>query len=165
MSIKVPFYHIVNMFLTGLVFMGGFILLLPNVSYTFLSNPAISKMNDMPDILEIVFVFAGAYEVGLIINRFGSLMIEPVFKKLKLIPYDDDYSKYNERKKAFPILDTLSREYALSRTGVALFLFLAIIALFSQYKLSSILFLLILVLYFFSCRKHAGRIVSLMESA
>lgn len=165
MNIKVPFYHIVNMFLTGLVFMGGFMLLLPAVSNILLNNPVVLKLNNTPDIIEIVFVFACAYEVGIIINRFGSVLIEPLFKKWKLIPFDDNYNKYNEKKKAFPILDTLSREYALSRTGVTLFLFLTIIALFSQYKLSSVLFLLILILYFFSCRKHAGKIVALMHSA
>ena len=162
MEIKVPFYHVVNMFLTGLVLLGGGIMLFPDVATSFLGNSFITRASVGPEIVGVICLAAISYEVGLIVNRIGSVILEPILRKLKMIPFDNDYVKYNRVKMRFQIMETLSREYSLSRTGIALFIILAIMALFSSTKLFAIPLAAIAVVYLVSCRKHAARIVALM---
>ncbi len=105
-----------------------------------------------------------AYESGLIIHRFGSVVIEDLFKVLKLIPFNNDYTLFNDAKKKYPIMSTLSREYALSRTGIALFLSLMVLGFLAKRWSVGILCLVIMAIYYLSCRKHAAKIVNLMNS-
>ena len=60
-------------------------------------------------------------------------------------------------------MSTLSREYALSRTGIALFLSLLILALFAFKWSMVIVCAVIMMVYYFSCQKQASKIVELME--
>lgn len=164
MDIKVPFYHIVNMLLTGLVLIGALTALFPEMSLSIL-NAIAANSHAIPETIVVVFLFAAAYEAGLIVNRLGSVVIEPVLRRLKLIKFNDDYVLFNNKKKEHPILGTLSREFALSRTGFTLFLILTLPALLSQFKLLSVAFCAIALLYFFSCKKHAEKIVTLMSES
>ena len=164
MEIKVPFYHVVNMFLTGLVLLGGCIILFPDIASSVLDNSIITRTSAVPEIVGIICIIAIAYEVGLIVNRIGSIFIEPVLKKTKMIPFDIDYVKYNKAKKRFPFMETLSREYGLSRTGTALFLVLTVMALFSSSKVLAIPLIVIAIINIVSCRKHASKIVALMDA-
>ena len=77
----------------------------------------------------------------------------------------EDYKKFNVRKKAYPIMNTLSREYALSRTGVSLFLILTVLAFHHAEFAYMTVFFAISIIYCLSCRKHASKIVSLMSGA
>lgn len=163
MEIKIPFYNIINMLLTGLLFVGGCIMFFPEKIMMLLDNEIIKDLSTGPEIVLTVCVFALAYEIGLIINRIGSVVIETVLRETKLIPFEDDYVKFNRVKKAFPIMDALSREYALSRTGIALFLLLAAMAMIKRNCCVAILCVAIVVVYFFSCKKHSAKIVELMK--
>lgn len=163
MEIKIPIYNILNMFLTGLVFMGCLAIIYPECALNILKNDIIVNIETGPEIIFTVCTFAAAYEIGLIINRIGSVLIEPFLRRIKIIPFNDDYIKYNNQKKEFPILNTLSREFALSRTGIVLFTILAIAAFdTSKYKIAGI-YLIIAFIYLLSCRKHAKKIVDLMN--
>ena len=162
MEFKIPFYHVVNMLLTGLVLLGGGLLLFPNIALSVLDNSIFDRANAIPEIIEAICFIAIAYEAGLIVNRIGSLLIEALLIKMKLIPFNNDYIRYNERQKKYPIMPILSREYALSRTGIALFVLLGVMALFSKCKIYSIPLFLIAVVYCASCRKNAKKIVALM---
>ena len=102
--------------------------------------------------------------IGFVLNRAGSVFIEPVFKKLKIIPFNDDYKLYNDMSKEYPIMKVLSREYALSRTSSLLFALLFISSLFSGKKIYMMIFVLCTVMFVLSCRKHATKIVTLMEA-
>lgn len=164
MEIKIPFYNILNMFLTGLVFLGGCVILYPDSAITILNNEVIKNLGTGPEIIIVICAFAIAYEVGLIINRIGSIILEPFLKWTKLIPFDDDYVKFNNKKKEYPIMSTLSREYALSRTGTVLFLILLVLSLFTSNWVLAIVFASITVVYYLSCRKHSTKIVKLMQS-
>ena len=164
MEVKVPFYNIVNMFLTGLVFLGAVVFLIPETAIEVLDSPFIAKASAGSDLVGVVCVFAIAYEAGLIVNRIGSVLIEWCLRKLKWIPFDDDYAKFNRKQEKHRIMQTLSREYALSRTGIALFLILAILALFSRKPLFAIFAFFIAMIYLVSCRKHAKKIVAIMEA-
>lgn len=164
MEIKIPFYNILNMFLTGLVFIGGCVMIFPDTAIAVLNNDIIKNLGAGPEIVVTICAFAIAYEFGLIINRMGSIILEPFLKWTKLIPFDDDYVKFNNKKKEYPIMSTLSREYALSRTGTVLFLILLVLSLFTSNWVLAIVFACITVVYYLSCRKHSTKIVKLMQS-
>lgn len=164
MEIKLPLYNLLNMFLTGLVFLGGCVLLFWENIVNYLNNDIIKSVGTWPEFVITVLIFAVAYEIGLIINRIGSVMVETMLKKIKFIRFNDDYELFNKKKKQYPILEILSQEYALSRTGIALFFLLTILALFSNVKILSIPLFIIFVVFLFSCRKHASKIVVLMST-
>lgn len=163
MEIKIPFYNILNMFLTGLVFIGGCVLIFPEYVLSVLNNEVIKNLGAGPEIIVTVCAFATAYEIGLIINRAGSVIIEDLLKWAKLVPFNNNYVLFNEKKKEHPIMSTLSREYALSRTGIALFLVLFILSLVARERPIAIACAVITIIYYLSCRKHASKIVELME--
>lgn len=163
MEIKIPFYNILNMFLTGFVFLGGCILIYPSYASDLISSKIIKSLGASPEILVIVCAFAVAYETGLIINRLGSVVIEWFLTRAKMIPFNDDYVLFNEKKKEYPILHTLSREYALSRTGIALFLTLFVLSIIVQKWYLVIACAAITLVYYLSCRKYSSKIVELME--
>lgn len=164
MEIKVPFYNILNMFLTGLVFIGGCVIIFPDTAMAVLNSDIIKNLGAGPEIVVTVCTFAVAYEAGLIINRTGSVLLEPFLKWAKWIPFNDNYTLFNQKKKEYPIMSTLSREYALSRTGIVLFLSLLILSVLKAKWLLVSICAVITVIYFFSCRKHAEKIVDLMQN-
>ena len=164
MEVKVPFYNIVNMLLTGFVFLGGLIFVFPEKAIQLLNGEFYVNLKTGPEIIFIICLLAVAYEIGLVINRVGSVVIEPVLKKIKLIPFNDDYVLFNNKKKEYPIMSTLSREFALSRTSIALFMVLAVIAAFNKFYLMFVSCIMISLVFYLSCRKHASKIVKLMES-
>lgn len=161
MEVKIPFYNIINIFLTGLVFLGVYIILFPDYIVNLLKNDLLKSNTTWPEMVLTVFFFAAAYEIGLIINRIGSLF-EFLLKRIRLIPFNDNYELFNEKKKKYPIMSTLSREYALSRTGIVLFLILLILSIVARNIPFVIAFSVIVLVFYFSCRKHAKKIVTLM---
>ena len=164
MEIKIPFYDILNMLLSGLVFVGGCVFIFPDTAITFLSSDIVKNLGAGPEIMVVVCVFAIVYEIGLIINRIGAVILEPFLKSTKLIPFNDDYTLFNQKKKEYPIMSTLSIEYALSRTGVTLFLLLLILSAGTAKWSLVFISAIITGIYFVSCRKFAGRIVALMHN-
>lgn len=164
MEIKVPFYNIVNMLLTGLVFLGGLIMIFPQYAIQIIKSEFYENLKTGPEIIFTICLLAIAYEMGLIINRAGSVIVEPVLKKLKLIPFNNNYTLFNEKKKAYPIMSTLSREFALSRTSIALFLVLAVISGLNNCCKEFAVCIVVAFIFYLSCRKHSAKIVELMES-
>ncbi|MBU9744256.1 hypothetical protein KTH81_10530 [Lachnospiraceae bacterium ASD3451] len=164
MEVKVPFYNILNIFLIGLVFIGGCLIIFPDTVVAIFSSDIIKTLGAGPEIVITVCTFAVAYEVGLIINRTGSVILEPILKKIKFIPFNDNYTLFNQKKKEYPIMNTLSREYALSRTGIALFLSLLILSAVEGKRFLVAIYAVVTGIYFLSCRKHAGKIVELMQN-
>lgn len=163
MEIKVPFYNVLNMFLTGLVFVGCTILQYSESIINFVNSETFIRLTSISEIVLILIIVAIAYEIGLILNRFGSVILEPVLKTTKLIPFDNRYPIFQEKVQKFPIMNTLSREYALSRTGIGEFVILAILSCIrGKYELFWI-FICIAIVFLLSCRKHASKIVSLMR--
>lgn len=166
MEAKIPFYNLLNMFLTGLIFTGCCILMFDNQILAFIKSDFFELIKEMNFGLETIITIsfcAIIYEFGFIINRIGSLL-ENILKYIKAIPFDSDYKKFNEKKKQFLIMETLSREYALSRTSMTLFLLLTIIACFQCKLIFSIFLFALVIVFYFSMRKHAKKIVDLMKS-
>ena len=164
METKIPFYNIVNMFLTGFIFIGCCMFIYISTFLDLLTADYLQKICIGPESIITISFFAIIYEIGYIINRIGSIVIEPLLKKTKIVPFDDDYKKFNDCKKQYPILSTLSREYALSRTSLTLFLITTVLAAFQKQWMLLLVFLVIALLFIFSCRKHAKKIVDIIRS-
>lgn len=60
-------------------------------------------------------------------------------------------------------METLSREYALSRTSIVLFLVLTAISILGENKLFGVPFILIAIIFYFSYKKFATKIVNMMK--
>lgn len=164
MEIKVPLYNVLNMFLTGFVFIGCVMLQYPDKIIKFVYSEAFTQLTAISETLLLLFIVAIAYEIGLILNRLSSVLLEPFLKKTNLVPFDDRYHIFQEKAHKFPIMNILSREYALSRTGIGEFVILSIMsAVHSKWRLAT-LFICIAIVYLLSCRKHASKIVSLMKN-
>lgn len=163
METKIPFYNIVNMLLTGFVFIGCCVIVYNDIfmsaSYTFY------KLDFCPEIIITTIAFAVIYEVGFIINRVGSIIIEPILIKRRAIPFDHNYKGFNDCKNQYPILEILSREYAFSRTSLALFLITTGLGAHQKQWNLALIFFVIAILFYLSCRKHAKRIVCLMDKS
>ena len=117
MDVKIPLYNILNMFLTGFVFLAGIITLYPVTLIEVVTGEVFIKLSTVPEIVLLLCLIASSYEIGLILNRAGSVIIEPVLIKTKFLRFSENYSLYAEASKKTPMLNTISREYALSRTS------------------------------------------------
>lgn len=162
MEIKLPIYDLLNRFLIGLVFIGCVFFINISCFSQYINKDYFETLSIVPEIIITICIFAISYEVGFIINRIGSVVLEPLLKKIHVVPFNNDYKLFNKAKEKYPIMDILSREYALSRTSIILFFSLAIIALFGENKILSIIFVMITIVFGLSCRKFAKRIVELM---
>lgn len=166
MEIKIPFYNLLNMLLTGLIFTGCCIVLFNGQILEFVKSDFFQSMKEVNVGLETVIttsVFAIIYEIGLIINRIGSLLENLLKKCPALLPFDNDYTIFNKKKKHFSILEILSREYALSRTSMTLFLAMTILSCFQLHCIFSIVMFTLTLVFYFSMKKHADKIVKLMK--
>lgn len=164
MDVKIPLYNILNMFLTGFVFLAGIITLYPVTLIEVVTGEVFIKLSTVPEIvLLLLCLIASSYEIGLILNRAGSVIIEPVLIKTKFLRFSENYSLYAEASKKTPMLNTISREYALSRTSIVEFLVLAIWSTCIGKWLLSVCYLAVAIVFLFSCKKHFAKIATVVE--
>lgn len=165
MDVKIPLYNILNMFLTGFVFLAGIITLYPVTLIEVVTGEVFIKLSTVPEIvlLLLLCLIASSYEIGLILNRAGSVIIEPVLIKTKFLRFSENYSLYAEASKKTPMLNTISREYALSRTSIVEFLVLAIWSTCIGKWLLSVCYLAVAIVFLFSCKKHSTKIATIVE--
>ncbi|MGB4800927.1 MAG: hypothetical protein WBP03_05450 [Candidatus Saccharimonadales bacterium] len=122
----------------------------------------------------IIIGFFAFYFLGLVISRVGSLIVEPVLKKLKIIefvPYDD----YLSAVKADTKIDTLSQENNTYRTLIATFLVFVIVYTLDRFAAdlitrnstaSTYIFaVLMLLLFIFAYRKQTDYITERVRKA
>ena len=161
MEIKISTYDFFNKFILGLVFTGVVIF-----AYRQDLTSAIEVFQAIKENTIVITVFtisalAIVYEIGIIINRLGSIL-EDLLRKTHIIPFIDDYKRFNEKKKEFPIMNVLSREYALSRNSIVLFLLISILA-FIRWNWYGFIPLAIMLMFYYSCWKYAKKICDLMK--
>ena len=60
MEIKVPFYNILNMFLTGLVFIGGCLIIFSDTAVALFNSDIIENLGAGPEVVITVCTFAVA---------------------------------------------------------------------------------------------------------
>jgi hypothetical protein len=143
---KLSSYNIFNYLLPGAIF-----------------SVMLSKMSSFnlvqEDILTGAFFY---YFIGLVISRIGSLIIEPLLKKVKFLKFSE-YKKYVEVSKTDPKIEILSEANNMFRTFTSLFLLIFLAKLYecTFKKLpifanneNIIVVLILLFLFLFSYRKQ-----------
>jgi hypothetical protein len=112
-----------NELLTRLSSYNIFNYLLPGAVFAALSGPLAGVTLVQSDILMAAFYY---YFVGLVISRFGSLVIEPILRRasfVKLAPYKD----FVRAAASDPKIEVLSEVNNTYRTLMALFLLLLLL--------------------------------------
>lgn len=140
------YYNILNCVLTGIIFI------------YFFRNIITLNLELYNNIIENVFIY---YFFGSVFSRLGSIIVEPLCKKFKIVKYEP-YDKFLSAEKLDPKISTLVEVNNFYRTASAIFLFILLIKpLYSIifchevwskrqiffYILSSMLFLLFLLSY------------------
>lgn len=115
---------------------------------------------------DIVIGLVLYYFIGLLISRFGSLIVEPFLRWIKLLKFAD-YPKYLAACKTDPLIETLSEVNNTYRTLIAVFLSLFLLKgydllitqnpILKSYSLV-IVITLCLILFIFSYRKQTNYI-------
>lgn len=163
MKEKLSLYEYLNFVLIGLIFTGCCVLVLKDDEWVKTIFKEIKSLSLGIEVVITFILFGLIYEIGFIINRIGSIVIEPIFKKIKIIHFKNDYKLFNERKKQYPIMEVLSREFALARTQISMFFILLVVSLLKQQFILSGVFFLLVLLFTLSMRKHSKKIVDLMS--
>lgn len=147
---KISTYNIFNYLLPGVVF--------SVICDKYFSIPLIQE-----SIVNGIFVY---YFLGLIISRFGSIIVEPILKKFRILEFAD-YSDFIQASKKDEKIEVLSEVNNMYRTIVSMIISLGGVALYSvcvNYypRISEIgkygIILLIFFLFLFSYKKHTDYI-------
>ncbi|KKP81170.1 MAG: hypothetical protein UR80_C0007G0011 [Parcubacteria group bacterium GW2011_GWB1_35_5] len=143
---KITSYNLFNNLLPGILFV---VILNKLTSYSFIQD----------DIIIGAFTY---YFIGLIISRFGSLVIEPILKKVSLLKFADytDFISASKKDSSIEIFSEINNMY---RSFVSMFI---LFILFKLYELLSfkflflnswslyILILLLLLIFLLSYKKQ-----------
>lgn len=133
--------------------------LLPGVLFAVI----LDKFTNFSLIQENVVIGAFVYYfVGLIISRFGSLIVEPILKKVSFIRFAEhqDFVSYSKQD---PKVETLLEASNMYRTFTAMFFLLLLFKLYNFFLMKFpilnesslyILVALLLVMFLFSYRKQ-----------
>jgi len=153
---KISSYNLFNYLLPGVVFAYSVNNLTP---YQILSG----------DVIVDAFI---AYFIGLIVSRFGSLVVEPLLKKITFLEFID-YQSYVSASKKDPKLELLSEVNNSYRTLSSMFILIALLKVWVilEAKFSFLLtvgpyFLLVLILtmFLFSYKKQTEYVVKRVKA-
>ena len=144
---KISSYNIFNYLLPGVVFVTLLRLL---TKYELIID----------DFIVGVFFY---YFIGLIINRIGSLVIEPIIKKTSLVKFFD-YRKFISASRKDEKIDLFSEVNNMYRTFISMFLILLLIIIYEKFSLllsishfvmTLIGLILLIILFIFSYKKQS----------
>jgi len=148
---KITSYNLFNYLLPGILFV---VILEKITSYTFIQK----------DVIIGAFVY---YFIGLVISRFGSLLVEPFLKKISFLEFAD-YKDFVSASKKDPKIEIFSEANNMYRTLSAMFILLISIKLYEVFRDKilypvewniHILVVLLLVMFLFSYRKQTAYVV------
>ena len=144
--------------------------LLPGTLFSFSAQITTSYKFEQDDLLIGLFLY---YFIGLVISRVGSILVEPLFKKIRLV----EFSKYEDYLKAVKLdgqIETLSESNNMFRSLISMFACLLVlisyekleicysqVAEFTPYLIIGFLILLFAISY----RKQTKYIVKRIEAA
>lgn len=144
--------------------------LIPGSVFCFLLQ-SICSIDILSDsVVENLFIY---YFVGMILSRVGSIVIEPIAKKVKLVSYAD-YNDYILASKVDPKIDILLETNNLYRTIAACGLLIICVKIYIiaeryfqalSYATSYIIAGLLLVIFLLSYRKQTKYIKKRVENA
>ncbi len=153
---KVTSYNLFNYLLPGTLFI---VILNGFTQYSFTQD----------NLIIATFVY---YFTGLIISRIGSLVIEPILKKLKFVEFAE-YKDFVVASKSDPKLEYLSEANNMYRTFISMFILLFLFKLYELFSYryvflitheDSLLILALLIIFAFSYRKQTSYIKTRAES-
>lgn len=164
MKDKMPFYNIANMFFVGSIFTFIILTLFHSLfRMVDVSAPIFAFLRDWSVVVSAILLIV-MYEIGFILNRASSILIEPILTKTKIWPkyeYDKDVSEISEKNSKFQSMIT---ELVLMRTHVLLYLITTVLSFFSPYKWFSGVSILLVILFVLSGRKHNAKINKIRKS-
>jgi hypothetical protein len=144
--------------------------LFPGVIFAVIAN----RITHYPFIQEDVIVGAFLYYfIGLVISRFGSLLIEPILKWLHFVKFAG-YKEFVTASKKDEKLELLSEVNNMYRTLISLFLLIFLLRGYekieSKYCIPSqwsagILILLLITMFLFAYRKQTSYIKNRIEAS
>lgn len=143
--------------------------LLPGVLFVAILEKFTAYSLTQENLIIGAFVY---YFVGLVISRFGSLVIEPVLRKVSFLKFGD-HEDFVSASKNDPKIETLSETNNMYRTFTAMFLLLTLAKVyeFIEYKLPVIkdwtpyiLVLVLLLMFLYSYRKQTQYITKRIKT-
>lgn len=153
---KISSYHLFNYLLPGCLFA---------IAGSALTNRHLGQDN-------IALGFFLYYFYGLVISRIGSLLVEPLLKRLGFLRFAD-YLQFVEACKNDPKIETLSESNNMYRTICSLLLVLVALGgynklvqrfpQFVRYE-SGFLLALLLIMFLFSYRKQSAYITKRVKA-
>ena len=162
MKDKIPFYNIANMFFVGAVFSLCLVILLRSyIPIEWIKENA-ELLSDWSILISSILLIA-MYELGFIINRMGSVIIEPIYrgrklKRFKIWPKDDYGIDVSEIEQVNPRFQSMVTELILMRSHIMMCLLLLIIAIVRCEWIWSVSLVALIVLFTFGGRKHNEKI-------
>lgn len=160
MKDKIPFYNIVNMFFVGAVFTIAVVLLLHekiNIKPQYMAFA--HDWNILVSALLIIIM----YEVGFIINRAGSVIIDPLLVKTEIWPrykYGVDVSDISASNPKFQSMIT---ELNLMRSHILIYIILLAISIVLKRYGFALLFVALIIIFILGGRKHNKKINTIRE--
>jgi hypothetical protein len=153
-----------NELLTKLSSYNLFNYLLPGVIFAILASQTTSYQLIQKDIITGVFLY---YFLGLVVSRFGSLVIDPALKRISFIKFKE-YKSFVLASKKDPQIEVLSEANNTYRTFCALFCLLLMLKIYAKVE-AKIFFLrersatlaivLLLLMFLFAYKKQTSYVV------
>jgi hypothetical protein len=140
--------------------------LFPGTIFALLANSFLNYRVELERDRDIFIAGFVCYFAGLVISRFGSLVLEPLLKRLSFIKFADykDFVLASQRDKQLEVLSEVNNTY---RTLSSLFALLLILKLYIRFGARypfirdwdmGILIVLLLVMFLLSYRKQTAYI-------
>ena len=153
---KISRYHLINTFIPGVLFV--------YLSQRIIHVQILTK--------EIAFDFFLIYTIGMVCNRIGSLIVEPLLKGIKVISFCE-YNKYIEAERLDIKLSELNTDNNFYRSVIGTCLFVAFLLGFKWLKdyfsfiakyNEAIILILCFLLFVLSYRKQSNYIKQRVEN-
>jgi hypothetical protein len=144
--------------------------LLPGIIFAVLAGNSIQSPIANRDILVAAFLY---YLLGLVVSRFGSLVIEPLLKRISFVKFADyrDFVAASKKDDRVELLSEVNNTY---RTLCSLFALLLLLKLYTIIEAmfpllkeweATILWVLLLVIFLFSYRKQTSYITKRIDAS
>lgn len=133
--------------------------LLPGILFVVFAKSFLSLNFIQENVLLDIFLY---YFIGLVISRFGSLVVEPLLKKISFLKFAK-YENFVVASKLDPKIEIFSEANNMYRTFIAMFSLLLLLKLYffvqniypsTQHWNFHILITLLLIMFLYSYRKQ-----------
>ena len=105
------------------------------------------------------------YEIGFIINRMGSIIVAPIYEKLKLWPKEEYGIDVSELAQSNPRFQSMITEMNLMRSHIMMCFLLVVISLILGEWIWSGSFVVLIIVFTFGGKKHNTKINTIRKQA